>query len=62
MTIILVIEKSGTIKEINVKSYNEEELFKKAGFKVTDGFVCQTKWNIEINSSKHNILLYAKSK
>jgi hypothetical protein len=62
MTIILIIEKSGNIKEVNVKSYNEEELFKKAGFKVTDGFVCQTKWNIEINSSKHNILLYAKSK
>jgi hypothetical protein len=62
MTIILVIEKSGTIKEINVKSYNEEELYKKAGFKVTDGFSIQTRWNIEIDSVKYSILLYAKTK
>jgi len=62
MTIILVIDKSGTIKEVNLKSYNKEELYKKAGFKVTDGFVVQTKWGVEINSKKYSILLYAKTK
>jgi len=62
MTNILIIEKSGSIKELNIKSYNKDELYKKAGFKVTDGFSVQTKWSVEIDSEKHNILLYAKTK
>jgi hypothetical protein len=62
MTIVLIIDKSGTIKEIAVKSYNEDELYKKAGFKVTEGFVCQTTWPVEIDEKKYNVSLYAKSK
>uniref|UniRef100_A0A6C0HY99 Uncharacterized protein n=1 Tax=viral metagenome TaxID=1070528 RepID=A0A6C0HY99_9ZZZZ len=62
MPIIIIIEKSGTIKELNIKSYNEDELYKKAGFKVTEGFICQTMWKVEVNSLNYNILLYAKSK
>jgi hypothetical protein len=62
MTVILIVDKSGNIKEVNIKSYNEEEIYKKAGLKTTDGFSIQTKWMVEINSQKHNILLYAKTK
>jgi hypothetical protein len=62
MPIVLVIDKSGNLKEVSIKSYNEEDLYKKAGFKVTEGFHCHTKWTVKIEEKTYNILLYAKSK
>jgi hypothetical protein len=62
MPIILVIDKLGNMKEVSIKSYNEEDLYKKAGFKVTEGFHCHTKWTVKIEEKTYNILLYAKSK
>ena len=62
MPIVLIIDKTGSIKEVNIKSYNEEELYKKAGFKVTDGFELQTKWTVTISSKKYTVALYAKTK
>jgi hypothetical protein len=44
---ILVVDKSGNIKESQLKSYVETDLYKKAGFKTTEGFKCQTQWNID---------------
>ena len=38
MTIILIVEKNGSIKETNVKNLQLSELYKKAGFKSADGF------------------------
>jgi putative endonuclease len=37
LTLILV-EKTGELKTLNVKDYKEDELFKKCGFKKADGF------------------------
>jgi len=62
MTIVLIVEKTGTIKEVNLKSYSEEELYKKAGFKSIEGFECQTQWTIENSEKKYTISLYAKTK
>ena len=61
MPTVIIVEKSGSIKEVNIKSYNEEELYKKAGFKVTDGFELQTKWTVNLDK-KYTVLLYAKVK
>jgi hypothetical protein len=61
MPSFLVVEKSGNIKEIVVKKWDESELYKKAGFKSTEGFALQTTWPVELKSGrKFNIQLYAK--
>ena len=38
MTVILIVEKSGNIKETNVKNVQVSDLYKKAGFKTDEGF------------------------
>ena len=61
MPSFLVVEKTGNIKEILVKTCEESELYKKAGFKNAEGFAIQTTWVVELKSGrKFNIQLYAK--
>lgn len=60
MPTILIVERLGSIKPLNVKKYVEDELFKKAGFKSANGFVCHTTWNLEVANKKFNISLYGK--
>ena len=66
MPILLIIDKSGSIKELNVKSYVQEDLYKKAGFKTADGFELATTWDIEIPTDnipkKYFISVYGKKK
>jgi hypothetical protein len=47
MPTILIVEKIGTIKELNVKTFIEEDLYKKAGFKTAEGFKSHTTWEID---------------
>lgn len=47
MPTILIVEKIGTIKELNVKTFIEEDLYKKAGFKSAENFKCHTSWKID---------------
>jgi hypothetical protein len=44
MPYILVIDKTGAIKETNIKEYKEADLYKKANFKSAEGFALQTVW------------------
>ena len=63
MTYIVLIDKSGTVTEKNIKDLNESELYKKAGFKNPDKFVKQHTWT-SIKTSKgvfHNIHVYGKT-
>jgi hypothetical protein len=64
MPIVLIVEKSGEIKELNLKNYDESELFKKAGFKSAEGFSCATQWDIEIPDveKSYRVCLYGKTK
>jgi len=69
MPCLLIVDKTGSIKELNVKSFSEDELYKKAGFKNTDGFELKTSWDIQLpNSSdpsktkKYFICVYGKTK
>ena len=57
---VIIIEKSGIIKSLNIKDYKEEELFKKGGFKKADGFIKHTVWPVKIDGTKYNIAMYGK--
>ena len=59
---ILIIEKTGTVKETAIKSFDESELYKKAGFKTADGFKCHTTWDIEeLDGASYSISVYGKT-
>ena len=57
---ILIIEKTGIIKETKVKS--PEEIYKKCGFKSPKDFEHQTTWTVESCNETINIQLYGKNK
>jgi len=61
MPTILIVEKTGSIKELAIKTYNEAELFKKAGHKTNEGFIMQTSWSANINDKKYTVQLYGKT-
>ena len=46
MTSILIIEQNGDIKETKVKVFDEDSLYKKAGFKTDTGFKSHVIWKI----------------
>lgn len=59
---LLVVEKTGTIKESVLKTWNEEELYKKAGFKTGQGFKLATTWKVDdINKKSYTINVYGKT-
>lgn len=61
MTSILIVEKGGDLKSLSVKEYQEDELFKKCGFKKADGFSKQTEWTIKMTGSKYVVSVYGKT-
>lgn len=59
---LLVVEKTGIIKESVLKTWNEEELYKKAGFKTKNGFTMATTWTVkDINKKSYTINVYGKT-
>ena len=61
MPSILVVEKLGNIKSTTLKTWDESELYKKAGLKSPDGFKCYTTWSVEHANKKYNVSLYGKT-
>jgi hypothetical protein len=61
MTGIIIVDKTATLKILNVKELKEEELYKKCGFKKSDGFIKQTEWMRKIDGEKYFVSLYAKT-
>jgi hypothetical protein len=59
--VILIVDKSGKIKELEVKNYDENELYKKAGFKSSEGFELQTEWGAEVNNKKYSVSVFGKT-
>ena len=57
---VIIIDKSGVIKSLNIKDYKEEDLFKKAGFKKADGFIKHTVWSVKIDGTKYSVAMYGK--
>jgi len=59
---IIIVEKNGTLKNVTIKEYKEDELYKKCGFKKADDFVKETEWsNIKIDGKKYVVVLYGKT-
>jgi hypothetical protein len=58
---ILCIEKTGSIKEIELKTYNETELYKKAGFKSAQDFELHTEWGAEVNGKIYSVSVFGKT-
>jgi hypothetical protein len=61
MPTILIVDKTGNIKESNIKQFSEDELYKKAGFKSNNGFQEFITWDITINEVKYAVALYGKT-
>ena len=59
----IIIDKTGTIQEVFMKKFIEEDILKKCGFRKADGFSCVYIWkNILFNSVKYNIQLWGKER
>jgi hypothetical protein len=58
----VVVEKTGSLKEVSVKEINVEEMYKKCGFRKGDDYECRTTWeNVLVGTHKHTIQLWARS-
>ena len=57
---IVIVDKSASLKTLNVKDYNVEELYKKCGFKKSDGFILQVEWPIKLDGKKYIVQMYGK--
>jgi len=58
---VVIVEKVGSLKSLIVKDYKEEDLYKKCGFKKSDGFEKQTEWGVKMEGKKYIVALYAKT-
>lgn len=59
MVNIIIVEKSGNIKQKNITELNKSELYKHGGFKTAKDFEYQTSWKVELDKT-YEIELYAK--
>lgn len=59
--LIIIIEKNGNVKEMEIKNFKEEELFKKCGFKKSEDFLKHHEWNVKIDGNKYLIMMYGKN-
>tara|TARA_B110000285_G_scaffold222553_1_gene276871 strand:- start:1018 stop:1674 length:657 start_codon:yes stop_codon:yes gene_type:complete len=59
-TTVLIIDKGGSLKNIIVKDFKIEELYKKCGFKKPDNFIKQTEWKAKLNKIQYFVEVYAK--
>ena len=57
---IVIVDKTGTLKALNVKDYKEEDLFKKCGFKKAEGFAKHTDWQVKLDGKKYSVAMYGK--
>lgn len=61
MTTILIVEKSGSIKELSVKqNIVREELYKKCSFRKKDGFEKRTTWKVKVKQEHIQIELWSR--
>jgi len=58
---IIIVEKSGNIKQLQIKDFKQEDLFKKCGFKKADDFLLQTEWKIKLGKIKWLISVFGKT-
>jgi hypothetical protein len=57
---IIIVDKGGSLKTLTVKDYKVEELYKKCGFKKSDGFTLQVEWPVKLEGQRYLIQMYGK--
>ena len=57
---IIIVDKLGELKTLNVKDYKEDELYKKCGFKKADDFLLQVEWPVKLDGNKYIVFMYGK--
>lgn len=58
---VIIIEKNGTMRNLSVKEFSLNELYKKCGFKKAEDFIKQVSWNVKYEGQKYCVSLYAKT-
>ena len=61
MTTVLIINKDGSIKELKIKTYCEESLFKKVGLKSSLDFKLQHTYQILLGDDTHSVSVFGKT-
>lgn len=61
MPILLIVEKTGTVKELAVKSYVEADLYKKGGFKSANEFNLHHVFPVTLGQTAYRIHVYGKA-
>ena len=60
MTDVVIIQKTGEIKQINVKSLQLSELYKKCGFRKSDGFALRHTWKSKLNGESVWVSVFSR--
>lgn len=61
MTTVLLVEKLGNIKPLKIKEYNEEDFYKKCGYKSSNNFKRQHTWLVKVKGTNYWVSLFAKT-
>jgi hypothetical protein len=57
---IIIVDKGGSLKTLTVKEYKVEELYKKCGFKKSEGLNLQVEWPVKLDGQRFLIQMYGK--
>lgn len=57
---IIIIDKGASLKTLTVKDYKVEDLYKKGGFKKSEGFNLQVEWPVKLDGQQYLIQMYGK--
>jgi hypothetical protein len=60
MTDVVIIQKTGELKQINVKSLQLSELYKKCGFRKSDGFALRHTWKSKLNGESICVSVFSR--
>ena len=58
---IIIVERLGSLKVHSIKEFKQEELYKKCGFKKSEGFNKETEWSVKFDGKKYFIQVFAKT-
>ena len=60
MTKLVIVTKGCDIKEVNAKSVDENELYKKCNYRKPNDFEMLTEWKTKISGEKFKVRCYGK--
>ena len=61
MTSIVIVEKTGSVKQLKAKNVNRDTLYSKCGFRKSDGFDKRNVWNVDVGEEEYIIELWSRN-